>query len=177
MGKAAEKIKEEFLALIPPTVFFFIALHLVAFVRALMLKGTGLPLSTSLSVTIAALVLGKSVLIADLIPGVNRFPEKPLIYNVVWKTTIYVLVAGVVHYLERLYDFWREAGGFVAGNELLLQKIVWPHFWAIQIVLVVVILDYVTIRELVRVIGGDTMKRMFFGPIPVRLVPAPSARP
>jgi len=177
MGKAAEKIKEEFLALIPPTVFFFIALHLVAFVRALMLKGTGLPLSTSLSVTIAALVLGKSVLIADLIPGVNRFPEKPLIYNVVWKTTIYVLVAGVVHYLERLYDFWREAGGFVAGNELLLQKIVWPHFWAIQIVLVVVILDYVTIRELVRVIGGDTMKRMFFGPIPVRLVPASSARP
>ena len=176
MGKAAEKIKEEFLALIPPTVFFFVALHLVAFVRALMVKGTGLPLSTSLSVTIAALVLGKSVLIADLLPVVNRFPEKPLAYNVVWKTVIYMLVSGVVHYLERLYDFWKEAGGFVAGNELLLHKIVWPHFWAIQIVLFVVIFDYVTMRELVRVIGGDTMKRIFFGPIPGRLVPAPSGR-
>lgn len=172
MGKVSEKLKEEFLALIPPTVFFFVALHLLAFVRSLMVKGTGLPLSSSLSVTIAALVLGKSVLIADLLPAVNRFPEKPLAYNVVWKTVIYVLVSGVVHYLERLVDFWREAGGFIAGNQLLFHKIVWPHFWALQIVLVVIILDYVTMRELVRVIGGETVKRMFFGPMPGRLVPA-----
>ena len=160
------KIKEEFLALIPPTLFFFVALHLIAFVRVLMVEGTGLPLTTSLSVTIAALVLGKSVLIADLLPAVNRFPEKPLAYNVVWKTTIYVLVSGVVHYLEHLIDYWRETGGFVAGNQKLLAEIVWPHFWAIQIILIVIIFDYVTMRELVRAIGGHTLRRMFFGPIP-----------
>jgi hypothetical protein len=172
MGKVAEKIKEEFLAVIPPTIFFFVALHLVAYVRSLMVKGTGLPLSSSLSVTIAALVLGKSVLIADLLPAVNRFPEKPLAYNVIWKTVIYVLVSGVVHYLEHLVDYWRKAGGFIAGNELLFRELVWPHFWAIQIVLIVIIFDYVTIRELVRVIGADTMKRMFFGPMPARPAPA-----
>jgi hypothetical protein len=27
------KLKEEFLALLPPTIFFFVALHIVAFVR------------------------------------------------------------------------------------------------------------------------------------------------
>ena len=52
---------------------------------------------------------------------------------------IYFLVALVIHYLERLVDFWKEAGGFVAGNEKLLAEIVWPHFWAIQIVLLVLI--------------------------------------
>jgi hypothetical protein len=165
MSKLSAKIKEEIDALLPPTIFFFVALHLVALVRVLMLKGTGISPGTSVSVTVAALILGKAVVIADLLPLINRYPHKPLIYNVAWKTTIYVLVAMLVHYLERLVDFWREAGGLVAGNERLLAEIVWPHFWAIQIFLVVMILMYCTMRELVRVIGGDKMRRMFFGPL------------
>jgi hypothetical protein len=165
MSKLSAKIREEIDALLPPTIFFFIALHLVALVRVLMLKGTGISPGTSVSVTVAALILGKAVVIADLLPFINRYPDKPLIYNVAWKTTIYVLIAMLVHYLERLVDFWREAVGFIAGNERLLAEIVWPHFWAIQIFLVMVILMYCTMRELVRVIGGDRVRRMFFGPL------------
>lgn len=37
-------------------------------------------------------------------------------------------MASFIHYLERLYDFGKEAGGFVAGNEKLFATIVWPHF-------------------------------------------------
>ena len=165
MSKFAEKIKEEFVALLPPTIFFFVALHLVAFVRVLMLKGTGVALGTPVSVTIAALIIAKAVLIADMMPFIDRYPHKPLIYNVIWKTTIYFLVAGLVHYLERLFDFWREAGGLVAANEKLLAEIIWPHFWAIQIFLLIVISMYCTIRELVRVIGANRAKQIFFGPV------------
>ena len=163
MSKLSAKIKEEFYAMLPPTIFFFIALHLVALIRVLMLKGTGIALSSTVSVTVAALILGKSVVIADLLPIVNRFPEKPLAYNVVWKTILYFLVATVVHYLERLIDFWREAGNFIAGNEKLLAEIVWPHFWAIHIVLVMLISMYCTMSELVRVLGRDKMRHLFFG--------------
>jgi hypothetical protein len=166
MSKLSAKIREEIEALLPPAIFFFVALHLVALVRVLMLKGTGIALGTSVSVTVAALILGKAVLIADLLPFINRYPAKPLVFNVVWKTTIYFLIAMLVHYLERLVDFWRETGGFVAGNEKLLAEIVWPHFWAIQIFLAVLILMYCTMREFVRVIGGDKVRRIFFGPLP-----------
>lgn len=100
MGKAIEKIKEEFLALIPPTIFFLFTLSLVAVVRMLTTEGTGIPVSTPVQVVVGALVLGKAVLIADMLPIINRFPDKPLAYNVVWKTVIYVLVALVIHYLE-----------------------------------------------------------------------------
>jgi hypothetical protein len=165
MSKLSAKIKEEIKALLPPTIFFFIALHLVAFIRVLMLKGTGVSLNTSVSVTVAALVLGKAVLVADLLPFINRFPQKPLAYNVAWKTALYFLVATLLHYLERLVEFWRAAGGFVAGNEKLLSEIVWPHFWAIQIFLLVLILMYCTMYEFVRVIGGDRVRRIFFGPL------------
>ncbi len=165
MSTLRAKIKEEIEALLPPTIFFFIALHIVAFVRVLMLEGTGIPLGTSVSVTLAALILGKSVVIADLLPFINRYPHKPLVYNVGWKTTLYVLIAMLVHYLERLADYWRAAGSFVAGNEKLLAEIVWPHFWAIQILLVLFILMYCTMRELIRVIGADKVRHMFFGPL------------
>src|SRR5438034_1483378 len=155
MTKLSTTLKKEFFELLPPTIFFFVALHIVAFVRVLMLKGTGIsPLST-MSIAVAALILGKAVLIADLLPLINRFPNKPLIYNVAWKALIYLLAATLIHYLERLIDFWRQAGGLVAGNEKLLAEIVWPHFWAIQIILFVLIVMYCTMHELVREIGRD----------------------
>jgi hypothetical protein len=102
------KLKEEFFKILPPTIYFFVALHLVMFIRVLMLEGTGLSPYSSASIAVTALVLGKAVLIADMLPLINRFPHKPLIYNIAWKTVIYLLISAVIHYLERLIDFWRH---------------------------------------------------------------------
>ncbi|MFG0415682.1 hypothetical protein ACF8MD_18685, partial [Pseudomonas sp. zjy_8] len=66
------KLKHEFLKVLPPTVFFFVILHIVALIRALMIKGSGVELPVSASVLIAALILGKSVLVADMLPFINR---------------------------------------------------------------------------------------------------------
>ena len=162
MNNALEKLKEELLAVLPPTLFFFIGLHIVGLARALLTRGTGLPVSSSAQIALAALIIGKAVVLADLWPPINRFPEKPLIYNIVWKTVIYFVVASIIHYLERLYDFARAAGGIAAGNERLLSEIVWPHFWGIQIILLVIILNYCVIRELGRALGEQRMFRMFF---------------
>jgi hypothetical protein len=162
MRKGVEKLKEEFLALLPPTIFFFVALHIIALVRVLLTKGTGLPVTSSAQIALGALIIGKAVLLADLWPPINRFPEKPLIYNIVWKTIIYFAVASVIHYLERLFDFAKAAGGIVAGNQKLLSEIIWPHFWGIQIVLLVVILNYCVIRELGRALGEERIFRLFF---------------
>ena len=166
MTKLSTKLKDELFKLLPPTIFFFVALHIVTFVRVLALKGTGISPLSSMSIAVAALILGKAVLLADMLPMVNRFPNKPLIYNVAWKTLIYLLVATLIHYLERLVDFWRQAGSLVAGNEKLLAEIIWPHFWAIQIILFVLISMYCTVHELVRVIGREKVLRIFFGPMP-----------
>jgi len=61
MNKAVEKLKEEFLAVLPPTVFFFIALHIVGLVRVLMTEGAGLPITSSAQIALAALIIGKAV--------------------------------------------------------------------------------------------------------------------
>ena len=65
MSRVIEKVKEEFLAILPATAFFFVSLHLVAVIRTLMARGTAYtPLST-FAIAISALILGKAVLIAD----------------------------------------------------------------------------------------------------------------
>jgi len=162
-----KKLKEEFFKLLPPMIFFFVALHIVAFIHALMLKKTGIAPSSSVSIAVAALILGKAVLLADMLPMINRFPNRPLIYNVAWKTVIYWLISVAIHYVERLIEFWRHAGSFGAANQKLLAEIVWPHFWAIQIILFVLIAMYCMVHELVRVIGKEKAMRIFFGPTPV----------
>lgn len=166
MSTVIHKIKHEFMKVLPPTIFFFVILHIVALIRALMIKGSGVELPVSASVLIASLVLGKCVLIADMLPFINRFPDKPLLWNVTWKTLMYALVALIVHYLERLYDYWKEAPGFADANALLWSSMNWPRFWAIQILLITLIFMYCVIAELARVIGRDRLKVMFIGPLP-----------
>ena len=167
MHKILDKLKEEFFAILPPTIFFFVALHILTFIRILMARGSHFePLSTT-SIAIASLILGKAVLIADMLPPINRYPHKPLAYNIVWKTLIYLVMASIIHYVERLIDFSRQAGGIIAGNEKFFAEMVWPHYWAVEIILFLLILMYCTVRELARVIGKEKMLRLFFGPAPL----------
>jgi hypothetical protein len=67
-------------------------------------------------------------------------------------------------------DFSRRAGGLAAGNRKLMAEIVWPHFWAVQIVLLMLIIMYCTIHELGRVLGKGKMLQIFFGPMPFQRV-------
>ncbi|MEA3086459.1 MAG: hypothetical protein QOC89_4156 [Paraburkholderia sp.] len=55
MSKLTTTIKHEFMEMLPPTIFFFVILHIVAIIRALTTKGTDITLPTSASVTVAAL--------------------------------------------------------------------------------------------------------------------------
>jgi hypothetical protein len=168
MRTAILKIRHELMKVLPPTLFFFVILHIVALIRGLMIKGTGVDVPTSTSVLIASLILGKSVLVADMLPFINRFPQKPLIWNVTWKTLMYAVVALAVHYIERLYEYWQEAPSLTDANALLWSAMNWPRFWAVQILLITLIFMYCVIAELARVIGGKRLKVMFVGPLPPR---------
>src|ERR1035441_1571561 len=86
MSNLGHKLKHLVHELIPVVGFFFVTFQLLALTEALMLKQYGISVSAFLTATVMALVVGKVVLIADHFPLVNRFPTKPLSYNVLWKT-------------------------------------------------------------------------------------------
>ena len=50
MAERFAKLKEEFYKLLPPTIYFFVTLHIVALVRMLMTRGTTFPASSTMSI-------------------------------------------------------------------------------------------------------------------------------
>ena len=124
MNNVFQRLKHELLGVIPPAVFFFISFQLLALTQALVLKKYGIEVSTFLEATIGALIVAKVVLITDLLPLVNRFPEKPLLYNIVWKTSIYLAAALLVRYGEHLFHFIRTYGDIAEANRRLLAEVI-----------------------------------------------------
>ena len=162
MSNLRHKLIHELRELIPVTLFFFVAFQLLALTESLMLKQYGIHVTTFVAATLMAVIVAKAVVLTDHFDFVNRYPEKPLVYNVLWKTVIYFAVSLLVRYLEHLIDAWRKSPGFSAANRLLFEEIVWPHFWAVQLWLVVLLLIYCAFRELVRVLGRERIFAMFF---------------
>ena len=163
MQKILRTIKHEFLGIIPPTIFFFVAFNVITFTKGLMLEQYGIKFSGFIAATIVALIVAKFVLIADEIPFINKYPDKPLIYNVVWKTGIYVVVALVVRFLEYLIPLWWQYRNLSLAAKHLWGEIIWAHFWVIHIWLVCLFFVYVSFREFARAVGEDRFFKMFLG--------------
>jgi hypothetical protein len=165
MKHAWQFLKREFLELLPPTIFFFIAIGLLMLTKRLILKQYGFSnfAFDFASVLIGALIVGKIVLIADLFSFVNRYPGKPLIYNVLWKTAIYLIAATVVRIGEEVIPKLLQHGGLKATIQHLVDGIVWPHFWVIHLWLGILLFGYCALRELIRAVGKYEVLRMFLG--------------
>jgi len=67
-----------------------------------------------------------------------------------------------VRYVEHLIHFWRQTGNFGEANPRLFDEIVWPHFWGIQLWLLILLLVFCTFRELVRALGSERVIAMLF---------------
>ncbi|MGA9854514.1 MAG: hypothetical protein WBR29_04480 [Gammaproteobacteria bacterium] len=163
MSKFGQGVRHFIVELIPPFIYFFVAFQLITFTNALLLRQYGIDVTRFVVASIGALVAAKVVVLSDLLPFINRFPGKPIIYNIVWKTPIYFLVAFVVRYIEALIDFYRHNDTLLGANRRMVEGVIWPHFWAIQIWLMVLLLIYCTMDALVQAVGRDKIRELFFG--------------
>lgn len=164
MNWTFQRLKQETLKVIPTAVFFFVAFQLLALTKFLVLLQYEIPIETFLAATIGALIVAKVVVIVDLLPFFNRFSDKPLVYNITWKTTVYLIAAILVRYVEHLILFVREYGNIAEANRHLLTEVIWPHFWLVQIWLFVIFLVYCTLREFARALGRERFIALLVGP-------------
>lgn len=157
------KIKHEFQKLLPVVLYFFVALNIVALNHGLLTPGYKHWLQGFALASAWAIVVGKAVVIADSTRFVRAFQQGPLVYRVVWKTSLYVIASTLVRYIELTFEFARKYGGVVAGSFHIFQEADWPRFWAIQIWLFVFFLVFAGIRELDLAMGRGELHRLFFG--------------
>jgi hypothetical protein len=138
---------------LPPTIFFFVGFNLILWTKRLILEEHGVEFGGFLTATLAALLVGKAVLVTDNLPFMRRFDGAPLIQPILFKSAIYWLCVFMVRLAEGLVHFL-AAGGVIADFPThLVEHFSWPRFLSVQLWLMVLFLVYVTTHELNMLIG------------------------
>src|SRR5262252_9595896 len=102
MPRAVKFTVEEFREALPPIIFFLIGFNLVELTTQLFLADYFARLANYMIATTMALIVGKAVLVADVLPFIRRFDSAPMIWPVLFKTLVYWAVVFVARFLEEL---------------------------------------------------------------------------
>jgi hypothetical protein len=156
-------LKKELIDVLPAVLYFLLAFSLVNFTEGLMLKDSGIKPASFSRVLIGALIVGKVILVTGLFFFVDVFRGRPLIYNTLWKASLYAITALLFRLGELTLDSFFEYKNILAAQEHLLAEITGPRFWAIQIWLAVLLLIFVASKELVGAIGAARIRQLFLG--------------
>jgi len=148
---------------LPPTLFFLVGFHFIVFTTNLLVAQYAVAVSTFMLATIAALVVGKAVLVANAIPLLRRYDRAPLIQPILYKTAFYWVIVFFARLLERFVHFAiierNPPGDFFS---YLITTFSWHRFAAVSLWIFVLFLIYVTASEVSRLFGPGELRRLFF---------------
>ncbi len=80
MRKFLQTIKHEFLEVLPPILFFFMAFSLIIVSKRLVPEEYGIHFSGFATASVGALLVGKIVLVVDKFSFVDKFPVMSPLY-------------------------------------------------------------------------------------------------
>src|SRR6202030_2948151 len=99
-GLLAFIIKEVW-EVLPPTLFFAAGFNLIVLTTDLILADYFASVGNFMVATMTALVVGKSVLVANALPFLRRFDTGPIVQSALFKTFVYWSVVFLVRFLEK----------------------------------------------------------------------------
>jgi hypothetical protein len=147
---------------LPPTIFFLVGFNLILWTKRLILQEQGVEFSGFFTAIVAALLVGKAVLVTDNLPFMRRFDGAPMIQPILFKSAIYWVCVLFVRLAEEVVHFVAAGGAIAAFGDHFANHFSLPRFLSIQIWLMVLFLAYVTIHELNALFGDGELFRLFF---------------
>lgn len=157
------RIKAEVHELLVAALFFATGFSLIIVAERLFVQEASIGTVSLVRALVGGLVVAKILLLVDLLPFVHAFPDKPLVHNIVWKSSLYVAASLVFRYIEPLIKNLFKGMGLAASHSAALQELMLPRTWAVEIWLAMLLVIFVTMQELTRVVGKQKMKQLFFG--------------
>ena len=155
-----ERLLEELKKLSIIAVYLWVLLSVFVVYRAIILNDYHISDPEKLGFAlINALILAKFILIADAFHAGKKFESLPLLYSILFKSALFSVILMVCHIVEEvLVRMWHgksfveslpEVGG-AALNDI----------FSLGIIMFVVLIPFFTARELIRVLGKDTLKAL-----------------
>ena len=162
MSRLLALVLKELREIWPPTLFFAISFNLLMLTTQLILSDYLIHLWNFMLATTAALVVGKSVLVANALPFLRRFDKAPLIRPILFKTIVYWAVVFLVRFLEKLIEYLFAGGKLSRIPEYVSTHFTWDRFAAIQIWIFVLFLVYNSVAEMNARFGHGKLAKIFF---------------
>ena len=148
---------------VPPTIFFFIGFNFIVLTTNLLVAQYGVAVSNFMLATVAALVVGKAVLVANAMSLLRRYDRAPLIQPILYKTIFYWGIVFFARLLERFVHFAIiERNSPADFPAYLITTFSWHRFVAISLWIFVLFLIYVTVTEVSHLFGSGELRRLFF---------------
>jgi hypothetical protein len=161
-SRAIAFIVKEIEEVLPPVVFFAVGFNLIAFATQLVLDDYLAHFANYMLTTMAALVVGKAVLLANLLPFLRRFDTAPLIRPILFKTVVYAVVVFLVRVLEKIVEYWLGGGTIVGIPDYVANHFSWHYHAAVQIWIFVLFFIYTSASELDARLGRGELAKIFF---------------
>ena len=146
----------------PPTIFFFLGFNFIVLTSNLLVARYVIRLSNFMLATMAALVVGKAVLVANKIPLLRRYDRAPLIQPILFKTVFYWVIVFFVRILERFVHFLFEGNAPEDFGSYLITTFSGHRFLAISLWVFVLFLIYVSVSEFSQLFGPSEIPRLLF---------------
>ncbi|MBN9562350.1 MAG: hypothetical protein J0H14_16735 [Alphaproteobacteria bacterium] len=153
---------EEVRHVLPPTIFFIVGFNVVAFSINLVLAQYFIHIAGFVVATVAALVVGKAVLVADKMPFLRRFDTAPMIRPILFKTFVYWAFVFIARLIEAWVHYAMDTGRLFGFAAFTAQEFSWHKFLFIQLWVLVLFLIYTTASELNAAFGDGELFRVLF---------------
>ena len=162
--KLGHILAHEFRLMLPPTLFFLVGFNLILLTKRLILAEYLIEFTGFAIATVAALIVGKVVLVADKLPFLRRFDNAPLAQPILFKTIAYTFFVFLARLIEAFIHYAREGGAVGQGRfiEHQLSSFSWDQFISTQLWIFVLFLIYVTASEFNRLLGDGELFKIVF---------------
>ncbi len=153
---------KELREVLPPTLFFAVGFVLIELTTQLILDEYLVRFANFMVAIGAALLVGKAVLVANMLPFLRRFDTAPLIRPILFKAVVYTVAVMLVRLLERFITYGIAHGTFGGFTEYLVLQFTWHRFLAVQLWVFVLFLIYTGFAELNARLGHGELIDMLF---------------
>lgn len=143
--------------------FFSTGFCLILTSERLVTRGSGIEVASLFQALYGGLIVAAVVRVVDSLPFVDACSGKPLLHNIVWKSSLYIAGSLVYRYVKPLVKYLFQGLSLPAAGHNALHEFLLARSWAIEIWVAMLLVVYVTMTEMIRVIGRDRVKNMFFG--------------
>lgn len=167
MSKVITVLKRELKEITAPSIYFFVAFHIMIMVRAFLEGEYGITLQQSVTATLSALLVAKSIILANALPLFRWFVQVRLIYNILWRAFLYIACTLLFLYLEEVIPLLSKYGSLMSASEHLLEEINWFKFWSSGIVLTMFLCHYSFATGMMEVVGRSKLLHILFSGVRV----------